>query len=119
MDVIIGLFETNLVTVKTFVEVLFNRQSDEVTALRGEVSELCRSSEFCQAVQAETRELLLAQTEVYSRNCGLQERVRSLEDFSRTKIIRNENSEQTMYAVQKSITVKLKNRMCVLRKLSV
>ena len=115
VDVLNSMFKTNLETVKSFVELLFNKQRDEISELKTELSEVRRSLEFSQAELAETRELVETLTDAKASSGNLDHRMRTLEDLSKAKNLRisgldersNENPEQTLVTVQNFIRDRL------------
>ena len=116
------LFEQNLSTIKSFVEIISNNFHQELKGLKDENVELRRSLEFTQNEVADLKSEIAQLKTSSDRNSdfqpnfnGLAERVRCLEDGARVKNLRitglseqpNENSEQTQHKVEKLISEKL------------
>ena len=116
------LLNNNLTTIKAFVEVMFKSVREEVSSLKDENAELRHSLEFTQSEVESLKVTVRDQDsqlkffhEKLEANTGVGERVRVLEDFSRSKNLRitglpqltRETSEQTRHTVQKLINEKL------------
>ena len=116
------LLSSNLATIKTFVQMMFDSVKDEVKSLREENTELKYSLEFSQSEIDSLKQTVQQQrTQInsllnMSENAStVEDRVRSLEDFSRAKNLRisglpelnGETSEQSRFSVQKLINEKL------------
>ena len=116
------LLSNNLTTIKAFVEVMFKSVREEVSSLKDENAELRHSLEFTQSEVESLKVTVRDQDsqlkffhEKLEANTGVGERVRILEDFSRSKNLRitglpqltRETSEQTRHTVQKLINEKL------------
>ena len=116
------LLSSNLATIKTFVQMMFDSVKDEVKSLREENTELKYSLEFSQSEIDSLKQTVQQQrTQIKSlldmseNASAVEDRVRSLEDFSRAKNLRisglpelnGETSEQSRFSVQKLINEKL------------
>ena len=124
------LFEQNLSSVKTFVQIMFENVQKEMKEIRSENAELKESLHFSQdeidslkrkvaELQSNTRNM----NEVTDMNCDLSDRVRQLEDGTKITNLRitgipdviAENFEQTQDKVQKLLSNKLQlNNVTVL-----
>ena len=114
IEMIESMFRNNSNVMKSFVEILFDKLQKEIREVKEENADLKRSLEFTQA------ELASVQKKEHGASIPrdfseLHERVRILEDRSKSKNLRitglnelhNENMEQTTHAVQKLVAEKL------------
>ena len=91
LETVSAMLGQNLSTVKTFVQILFDKLNREVRDLKEENVELKRSLEFSQAEIADLKVIvpdLRATKETEDLISELRNRMRVLEDFNRRKIIR-------------------------------